>query len=71
MPILIPVLAGVASFFGGAYIGTVVQNATESADVNIQNANVSENQPLSRKDFLIAGALGVGAYLLYRKYWRR
>ena len=71
MPILIPVLAGVASFFGGAYIGTVVQNATENPSVNIQSATVEENKPLSRKDFLIAGALGVGAYLLYRKYWRR
>ena len=71
MPVLIPILAGVASFFGGAYVGTVVQNATDSPSVNIQSATVSENQPLSKKDFLIAGALGVGAYLFYRHFWRR
>lgn len=72
MPFVIPLLAATASFFGGAYIGTVVQNATENPSVNIQSATVQEkNTPLSKRDFLIAGALGVGAYLIYRKFWRR
>ena len=65
---LIPILGGIASFFGGAYVGTVVENATESPKVEIQQATVTENKPLSRRDFLMAGALGVGAYFIYRKF---
>ena len=65
---LIPILGFAASFFGGAYVGTVVENATEAPKVEIQNATVAENKPLSRKDLLLAGALGVGAYWIYRKF---
>ena len=65
---LIPILGGIASFFGGAYVGTVVENATESPKVEIQQATVTENKPLSRRDFLMAGAVGVGAYFIYRKF---
>lgn len=61
-------LGALATFFGGAYIGTVIENATDSPNVAIQNATVSENKPLSNKDLLIAGALGVGAYFIYRKF---
>lgn len=72
MPILIPVLAVAASFFGGAYVGTVVENATDSPAVTIQNATVTEkNKALDKKDFLIAGALGVAAYFIYKKLWKR
>lgn len=71
MAIFIPILAGVASFFGGAYIGTVVENATDSPEVVIQSATVSENKALDKKDFLIAGALGVAAYFIYKKLWKR
>lgn len=66
---VLPLILGVAaSFFGGAYVGTVVDNATESPKVAIQQATVQENQPLSRRDFLLAGALGIGAYWIYRKF---
>ena len=65
---LIPILATAASFFGGAYVGTVVENATAAPNVEIQNATVQENKSLSRRDFLLAGALGVGAYWIYKKY---
>ena len=65
---LIPILGVAASFFGGAYVGTVIDNATESPKVAIQNATVQENKPLSRRDFLLAGALGVSAYWIYRKF---
>ena len=64
------ILGGIATFFGGAYIGTVVENATEQPKVQIQQATVAENQPLSRKDFLLAGALGVGTYFIYRKFFK-
>ena len=67
---LIPILGGVATFFTGAYVGTVVENATDSPNVQIQQATVTENKPLSRKDFLMAGALGVGAYFIYRKFFK-
>lgn len=67
---LIPILGAAASFFGGAYVGTVIDNATESPKVAIQNATVQENKPLSRRDFLMAGALGVGAYFIYRKFFK-
>lgn len=65
---LIPILGAAASFFGGAYVGTVIENATASPNVEIQQATVTENKPLSRRDFLMAGALGVGAYWIYRKF---
>lgn len=65
--ILATVLGVTAAFFGGAYIGTVVENATDSPNVNIQQATVSENKPLTTRDMLIAGALGVGAYLIYKR----
>ena len=69
---LIPVIIGaVGTFFTGAYVGTVVENATDSPSVQIQNATVAENKPLSRKDLLIAGALGVGAYFIYRKFFKK
>lgn len=65
---LIPILGATASFFGGAYVGTVIENATAAPDVEIQQATVTENKPLSRRDLLMAGALGVGAYWIYRKF---
>ena len=66
--ILATVLGVTAAFFGGAYVGTVVENATDSPSVSIQQATVSENKPLSTRDMLLAGALGVGAYFIYRKF---
>lgn len=71
---LIPVIIGaVGTFFTGAYVGTVVENATDSPQVLIQQATVSDgkNKSLETKDFLIAGGLGVLAYFIYKKLWRR
>ena len=71
---LIPVIIGaVGTFFTGAYVGTVVENATDSPEVVIQSATVSDgkNKSLSTRDFLIAGGLGVAAYFIYKKLWRR
>ena len=66
--VLATILGVTAAFFGGAYVGTVVDNATDSPSVTIQQATVAENKPLSTRDMLIAGALGVGAYFIYRKF---
>ena len=69
--ILAITLGAIASFFGGAYVGTVVSNATEAPDVAIQSANVQENKPLDRSDYIKAGLLGIGAYIIYRKFLKK
>jgi hypothetical protein len=68
---ILAILGATAAFFGGAYIGTVVDNATESPKISIQQATVSENKPLSKTDFLLAGALGVGSYWIYKRYFKK
>lgn len=65
------ILAGVATFASGAWIGSIVDDATEQPSVTIQQATVSDEKPLTRKQMLLYGALGVGAYLIYRKYFRK
>ena len=65
------ILAGIATFASGAWIGSVVDVATEQPSVTIQQATVSDEKPLTRKEMLLYGALGVGAYLIYRKYLRK
>ena len=62
------ILAGVATFASGAWIGSIVDNATDQPIVTIQQATVSEEKHLTRKQMLLYGALGVGAYLIYRKF---
>ena len=58
-----------ASFLGGTVAGQVISNATEQPDVviNTQGATV-ENKKLSKSDFLIAGALGVAGWYIYKKW---
>ncbi len=58
-----------ASFLGGTVAGQVISNATEQPDVviNTQGATV-ENKKLSNSDFLIAGAIGVAGWLIYKRY---
>lgn len=65
------ILAGVATFASGAWIGSVVDDATEQPSVTIQQATVSDEKPLTRKQLLLYGALGVGAYVIYRKFFRK
>lgn len=63
---LIPILAGVAAFFGGAYIGTTVNEAVENPAVQIQQAEVAAQN--RNKDMLIFALLGLGAFFIYRKF---
>lgn len=70
---ILAILGATAAFFGGAYIGTVIDNATDSPEVVIQQATLDEvkNKSLTQKDFLLAGALGVGAYFIYKRYFKK
>lgn len=70
MPILLLALGGVASFFTGAYVGTVVENANAAptVQINSDSMSVSENKSLSNSDLLKAGALGVAAWFIYTKF---
>lgn len=64
------ILLGIgASFLGGTVAGQVISNATEQPDVviNTQGTTV-ENKKLSNSDFLIAGALGVAGWYIYKKW---
>lgn len=65
------ILLGVgASFLGGTVAGQIISNATEQPDVviNTQGATVTENKKLSNSDFLIAGALGVAGWYIWKRY---
>ena len=70
MPILLLALGGVASFFTGAYVGTVVDNANQAPQVQINSdsTSVSENKGLSNSDLVKAGGLGVLAWFIYKKF---
>lgn len=65
------ILGGLATFTTGAWVGSVVDDATEQPSVTIQQATVEEKKPLSRNYILLYGALGVGAYMIYRKFFRK
>ena len=66
---MIPLILGLtASFFGGAYVGTVVENATAAPQVAVQEASITENKSLSNKDLVIAGGLGIAAWFIYKKW---
>lgn len=70
MPFLLLAVGGIATFFTGAYVGTVVDNANHAPQVaiNSDSMSVSENKGLSNSDLLKAGGLGVLAYFIYRKF---
>ena len=67
------ILGGIATFASGAWIGSVVDDATEKpVQITAQTATVDNGGfSLSRKDLLLYGALGVGAYFIYRKYFKK
>lgn len=65
------ILGGIATFASGAWIGSIVDDATEQPSVTIQQATVEEKKTLSRKELLLYGALGVGAYMIYRKFLKK
>lgn len=64
------VLGVVASFFGGAYAGQVINNATEQPDVviNTDSVNQTNTKRLTGEDILIAGALGVAGWYIYKRW---
>lgn len=66
-------LGGIATFATGAWIGSVVDDATETpVQINTQTATVDNGLfNLSKKDLIKYGALGVVAFLIYKKYLKK
>lgn len=64
------VLGVVASFFGGAYAGQVINNATEQPDVviNTDSVNQTTGKQLTTEDFVTAGLLGVAGWYIWKKW---
>lgn len=65
------IVAGVASFFGGAYIGTVIKDATDEPDVVINTQTATTEKRVALLDGLElwqAGALGIAGYLIWKKW---
>ena len=73
MPIILWGLGAIATFFTGAYVGTVVDNANQAPQVQIQSAetSVTENKGLSNSDLWKAGVLGVAAWIIYQKFLKK
>lgn len=68
---LTAILMATSCFFGGAYIGTVIDNANESEKVTIVTPNATVgNKALDSGDFWKAGALGLVAFYIYKKFLR-
>lgn len=68
---MLPVVFGVVgAFFGGAYIGTVINNATDNPDViiNAENGVITQNKQLDNQDLVIAGVLGIAGWYVWKKY---
>ncbi len=68
---MLPVVLGVVgAFFGGAYIGTVINNATDNPDViiNAENGVITQNKQLDNQDLVIAGVLGIAGWYVWKKY---
>ena len=67
-------LGGVATFATGAWIGSVVDDATEKTPVQIitQSANVDNGTfSLNKSDLIKYGALGLVAFYIYKKYLKK
>ena len=63
------ILGALACTLGGAYVGTVVANATEAPNTVIQADTVKANSisSMSNSDLIKAGLMGLGAYVIYKK----
>ena len=72
MPIVLWGLGAIATFFSGAYVGTVIDNANQAPQVQITSdtTKLKENKGLSNQDLLKAGALGVIAWFIYKKFMK-
>ena len=68
------ILGGIATFATGAWVGSVVDDATEKTPVQIttQSASVDNGVfSLSKSDLIKYGALGLVAFLIYKKYLKK
>ena len=67
MPFLIPLLAGVSSFFAGAYIGNVVDEANKAPSIVIEDASVSAEKDATKK-LVFYGIAGLAIYYVWRRW---
>ena len=68
---MVPLILGVvAAFATGGWVGSIVDDATEKEAViiNTETTTTNTSKALSTKQLLIAGALGVGALFIYKKF---
>ena len=67
------ILGGIATFATGAWVGSVVDDATEKpVQINAQSASVDNGIfSLSKTDMIKYGALGLVAFLIYKKYLKK
>ena len=67
------VLLLVSSALGGAYIGTLVANATEAPSTVIQADKVNSfgGSTVSTNDKIKYAILGAAAFLVYKKYLKK
>lgn len=70
---MVTILLLVSSALGGAYIGTVVANATESPSTVIQADKVNSfgSSTVSTNDKVKYAILGVAAFMVYKKYLKK
>ena len=67
------ILGGIATFATGAWVGSVVDDATEKpVQITAQTASVDNGiMGLSKSDIIKYGALGVLAFVIYKKYLKK
>ena len=67
------VLLLISSALGGAYIGTVVANATEAPSTVIQSDKVNSfgSSTVSTNDKIKYAILGAAAFLVYKRYLKK
>lgn len=67
------ILGGLATFATGAWVGSVVDDATEKpVQINTQTATVDNGVfSLSKADLIKYGALGLVAFVIYKKYLKK
>ena len=67
------ILGGIATFATGAWVGSVVDDATEKqVQIVAQTASVENGSfNLSKTDLIKYGALGLVAFFIYKKYLRK